>query len=173
MDGTLEVLSTPGAGSTFVVSLPASSRGEADAPAVDEPPVTLERPLRVLYVEDDRANRTLMQEFFAQLPGLTLWLAQDGAAGLRIARQELPDVILTDLQLPGMSGFGILAALKADAHTRAIPVVALTGDANADNLARVRASAFAACLLKPLKLGELLAALRDLTIRASATTGAR
>jgi CheY-like chemotaxis protein len=85
----------------------------------------------------------------------------------------LPDVILTDLQLPGMSGFGILAALKADAHTRAIPVVALTGDANADNLARVRASAFAACLLKPLKLGELLAALRDLTIRASATTGAR
>jgi PAS domain S-box-containing protein len=171
MDGRLEVQSTLGAGSTFTLSLPASARGGADAAGVDAPPVRLERPLRVLYIEDDRANRSLMQEFFAHQPRLTWWIAPDGATGLRIARRERPDVVLTDLQLPGMSGFGILAALKADVLTRAIPVVAVTGDAIPDNLARVRASAFAACLVKPLQLDGLLATLRDVAAAASVTAG--
>jgi CheY-like chemotaxis protein len=81
----------------------------------------------VLYIEDNAANRQLVEMIIARRPGITLLTAENGASGLAIAGERQPGLTRLDLSLPDMDGFEILARLKADPRTASIPVFALTG----------------------------------------------
>jgi CheY-like chemotaxis protein len=110
----------------------------------------------VLHVDDNPADRELVRVLLHRDPRFRLVSAEDGAAALRLAREERPAVILLDLQLPDMSGDELLAALLADPETAAIPVVVASADAMPETerrLAELGAHAFAS---KPFDLRQLV-----------------
>jgi len=83
---------------------------------------------KILYVEDDYHNFLLVQRTLSVLPEVEVVNAPDAAAGLKMARDETPDLILVDVHLPEMDGIEMTRELKADRQTADIPVVALTAN---------------------------------------------
>ena len=111
---------------------------------------------RVLVVEDNVSNMTLAT-FLLKSAGHTVLGATDAEKGLTIARAEQPELILMDIQLPGMDGLEATALLKGDATTRAIPVIALTALAMKGDEERIRAAGCDGYIAKPLAYREFLA----------------
>jgi len=112
----------------------------------------------VLVVEDNPANMTLAR-FLIESAGHTVLGATDAEAGLTLARDAKPDLILMDIQLPGMDGLEATAILKGDDATRAIPVIALTALAMKGDEARIRAAGCDGYIAKPLAYREFLASI--------------
>jgi two-component system, cell cycle response regulator DivK len=112
---------------------------------------------RVLVIEDNASNLTLAT-FLLESAGHTVLSATDAEAGLAIARAEHPELILMDIQLPGMDGLEATALLKGDASTRGIPVIALTALAMKGDEERIRAAGCDGYIAKPLSYREFLAA---------------
>jgi two-component system, cell cycle response regulator DivK len=110
---------------------------------------------RVLIVEDNPANMTLAV-FLLNSAGHTVLSAVDAEAGLTLARDEQPDLILMDIQLPGMDGLEAIGLLKANAVTRDIPVVALTALAMKGDEERIRAAGCEGYIAKPMRYQEFL-----------------
>jgi two-component system cell cycle response regulator DivK len=110
----------------------------------------------VLIVEDNPANMTLAV-FLLQSVGHTVVSATDAEAGLTAARARQPDLILMDIQLPGMDGLEATALLKHDEATRAIPVIALTALAMKGDEERIRAAGCDGYIAKPIRYQEFLA----------------
>jgi two-component system, cell cycle response regulator DivK len=110
----------------------------------------------VLIVEDNVPNMTLAV-FLLQSVGHTVLRATDAEAGLTLARDEQPDLILMDIQLPGMDGLQATALLKRDDATRAIPVIALTALAMKGDEERIRAAGCDGYIAKPMRYQEFLA----------------
>src|SRR5256885_8315261 len=111
---------------------------------------------KVLVVEDNPANMTLAV-FLLQSVGHSVLSAMDAEAGLALARSDQPDLILMDIQLPGMDGLEAIALLKRDATTRAIPVIALTALAMKGDEERIRAAGCEGYIAKPMRYQEFLA----------------
>ena len=111
---------------------------------------------KVLIVEDNPANMTLAV-FLLQSAGHTVISASDAEAGLTMARDQQPHLILMDIQLPGMDGLEAIAQLKRDAATRAIPVIALTALAMKGDEERIRAAGCEGYIAKPLAYRDFLA----------------
>jgi two-component system cell cycle response regulator DivK len=111
---------------------------------------------KVLIVEDNSANMTLAV-FLLQSAGHAVLSARDAEAGLTLARDEQPDLILMDIQLPGMDGLQATALLKRDNATRAIPVIALTALAMKGDEERIRAAGCDGYIAKPMRYQEFLA----------------
>jgi two-component system cell cycle response regulator DivK len=111
---------------------------------------------RVLVVEDNPANMTLAT-FLLQSAGHTVLSATDAETGLTLARDEQPDLVLMDIQLPGMDGLEATAVLKRSATTRLIPVIALTALAMKGDEERIRAAGCDGYIAKPLAYKEFLA----------------
>ena len=111
---------------------------------------------KVLIVEDNSANMTLAV-FLLQSAGHSVLSARDAEAGLTLARDEQPDLILMDIQLPGMDGLQATALLKRDNATRAIPVIALTALAMKGDEERIRAAGCDGYIAKPMRYQEFLA----------------
>jgi two-component system, cell cycle response regulator DivK len=111
---------------------------------------------KVLIVEDNAANMTLAV-FLLQSAGHTVLSATDAEAGLTLARDEQPDLILMDIQLPGMDGLEATVLLKRDEATRAIPVIALTALAMKGDEERIRAAGCDGYIAKPLAYRDFLA----------------
>src|SRR5271155_3196835 len=111
---------------------------------------------RVLVVEDNPTNLTLAT-FLLQSVGHTVLSARDAEAGLTLARAERPNLILMDIQLPGMDGLEATAQLKGDDLTRAIPVIALTALAMKGDEERIRAAGCDGYIAKPMRYQEFLA----------------
>jgi len=109
----------------------------------------------VLIVEDNPANMTLAT-FLLQSAGHTVLSAVDAEAGLTLARDAQPDLILMDIQLPGMDGLQATALLKKDDATRAIPVIALTALAMKGDEERIRAAGCDGYIAKPMRYQEFL-----------------
>ncbi len=105
---------------------------------------------KVLIVEDNPTNMTLAV-FLLQSAGHTVLSATDAEAGLTLARNERPNLILMDLQLPGMDGLEAIALLKRDDATRAIPVIALTALAMKGDEERIRAAGCDGYIAKPMR----------------------
>jgi CheY-like chemotaxis protein len=120
---------------------------------------------RVLYIEDNRVNQIVVESMLAQLPLVTVALASEPADGLRQAFEQPPDLVLLDIQLPGLSGFEVLQQLRQHPATRAVPVVAVSANAMPEDLARAREAGFDDYVTKPLDL--------DVLLRARAATGLR
>ena len=111
---------------------------------------------KILVVEDNVANMKLAT-FILESAGHTVLGARDAETGLTIARTDQPDLILMDIQLPGMDGLQATALLKKDAATRAIPVIALTALAMKGDEERIRAAGCDGYVAKPMRYQELLA----------------
>ena len=110
----------------------------------------------VLLVEDNPANMTLAV-FLLQSAGHHVLSATDAEAGLTLARDQQPDLILMDMQLPGMDGLEATMLLKKDESTRAIPVIALTALAMKGDEERIRAAGCDGYIGKPMRYKEFLA----------------
>ena len=113
---------------------------------------------KVLIVEDNPANMTLAA-FLLQSAGHTVLGATDAEAGLTLARDEQPDLILMDIQLPGMDGLEATVLLKRADATRTIPVIALTALAMKGDEERIRAAGCDGYIGKPMRYKEFLAAI--------------
>ena len=120
---------------------------------------------KVLIVEDNAANMTLAV-FLLQSAGHSVISATDAEAGLTLARDEHPDLILMDIQLPGMDGLEATLVLKKDLVTRGIPVIALTALAMKGDEARIRAAGCDGYIAKPMHYREFLAAIEAQLPRA-------
>ena len=111
----------------------------------------------ILVVEDNRANMSLAV-FLLESVGHKVLGAVDAEAGLTVAREAHPDLILMDLQLPGMDGLEAVSHLKRHATTHDIPVIALTALAMKGDEARIRPAGCDAYIAKPMNYKEFLAA---------------
>jgi CheY-like chemotaxis protein len=105
--------------------------------------------VRILLLEDNPANLELMT-YLLRAFGHTVLTAEDGRQGLHSARQEQPDLIICDVQLPEMDGYAVAAALKADPALRKIPLVAVTALAMVGDRDRMLAAGFDGYLAKPI-----------------------
>lgn len=121
----------------------------------------------VLIVEDNPANMTLAT-FLLTSAGYTVFAATNAEAGLKVARDAQPDLILMDIELSGMDGLAATALLKADAATRAIPVIALTALAMKGDEKRIRAAGCDGYIAKPLAYREFLATISAQLVTAAA-----
>jgi signal transduction histidine kinase len=180
MGGAIGVDSTEGVGSVFWFELPRAPLAEAADPAADPTAVGADlaeghrgalagpgradapgrRQRTVLYVEDNPANTLLVAQLLARTPALKLLSATDGLQGVALARAALPDVILMDISLPGISGLDALALLRADPATARIPVVAVSANALPRDVERALKAGFFRHLTKPLRLAEFSETLR-------------
>ena len=104
---------------------------------------------RILIIEDNPDNM-MLAVLLLESAGYTVLSAIDAEAGLTLARAQIPDLILMDIQLPGMDGLEATALLKQDPATRAIPVVALTALAMKGDEARIRAAGCDGYIAKPM-----------------------
>lgn len=120
---------------------------------------------KVLIVEDNPTNLTLAT-FLLQSAGHSVLSATDAEAGLTLARAERPNLILMDIQLPGMDGLEATAQLKGDEVTRAIPVIALTALAMKGDEERIRAAGCDGYIAKPMRYQEFLATVAAQLARA-------
>lgn len=116
---------------------------------------------RVLLIEDNPANMALAR-YLLQAHGFTCIEATDGEAGLRLAAQQRPDMVICDLQLPRMDGFGVLQGLRALPGFARIPVVALTAFAMVGDRDRVLAAGFDGYIAKPFDPQKLVPQLAGL-----------
>ena len=158
MGGRIGVVSQPGQGSTFWFRLPlAEAAPAAAAPAAAAP---AERRRRALYIEDNPVNLMLMAALLER--ELDLATEADPLQGLAQAQAAPPDLILLDIQLPGIDGYEVLRRLRADERTRRIPVVAVSANAMPADLAAGKAAGFDAYLTKPVELNTLLETVRAL-----------
>ena len=177
MGGSIGVESAPGRGSTFSVDLRAAEGESGDArPRGDEAPVAA-RPRSegtggvVLYVEDNPANLRVLERLLARKPDVTLLTAMQGSLGIELAREHRPDLVLLDLHLPDIEGDEVLARLKADSRTSAIPVVIVSADATPRKLRDLADLGAAEYVTKPLDLGQFLVMLDRYLARPSAAGG--
>ncbi|HEX7706595.1 MAG TPA: PAS domain S-box protein [Thermoanaerobaculia bacterium] len=159
MDGVIGVESSTGEGSTFWVEL--MSTAPLTLPAFVEiaaPPdshaAALDHQRTLLYVEDNPANLQLVERIIGRRKDLRLLSAVDGNRGVELARASLPDVILMDINLPGISGTEALKILRDDAATAHIPVIALSANAMPRDIQKGLEAGFFRYLTKPIKVSE-------------------
>ena len=164
MAGTIGYIGHPGDGSTFWIELPAElARARRLDAAVAETDASRARAggYSLLYVEDNPASLRLMEELVSTLPGVRMLLAPTARLGLDLAAADLPDVIVLDLNMPGMSGYEVLARLKAMPETRAIPVIALTAAAMPHDINAGLAAGFFRYITKPFDVTTFLCAVDE------------
>jgi len=167
MGGTVGVESVLGVGSVFWIELasvpePALSNDPADVAPIAplrEPRGSRHRTL--LYVEDNPANLRLVEQIIARHPSLRLLSAVNGDRGIEIARASRPDVILMDINLPGINGYEVLKLLRAEPSTAHIPVIAISANAMAPDLAKGLKAGFFHYLTKPIKVKEFMESLTE------------
>lgn len=116
---------------------------------------------RILMVEDTEDNRQILRDLFAATD-FELIEATDGAAGLAMAGEHKPDLILMDIQLPVLDGYEVTRRIKADPALRHIPVIAVTSYALSGDDAKARAAGCDAYIAKPFSPRALLAKVREL-----------
>ncbi len=173
MKGVIGVESRVGVGSVFWFELllapapqPAAAGVESALTVADPEPTS--GPLRtVLYVEDNPANLALVEQLIARRSDLQLLTAVNGTLGIALARTAQPDLILMDINLPGISGIEVLKILRDDPATAHILIVALSANAMPRDIQRGLEAGFFRYLTKPIKLNEFMETL-DVALEVSA-----
>src|SRR5262245_45977120 len=158
MGGDIRVESKPGVGSTFTIRLPATVGEPVPDVEPQTPTAALARPRgdSVLVIDDDPASREVLSQFLAR-KGFRVEVAASGEEGLALARKLRPLAITLDVVMPGMDGWSVLGALKADPDLADIPVIMLTIVDARNKGFRLGAADY---LVKPVDPGRLTAVLR-------------
>jgi two-component system cell cycle response regulator DivK len=125
----------------------------------------------ILIIEDDAESRMLEHDILAY-NGYRVLEAGTAEAGLKLAREARPALILMDIRLPGMDGIAALRELRADAATCNIPVIAVTASAMNQDRRQITAAGFDGYHGKPIDIGELIASIREMLARERGTTTA-
>jgi PAS domain S-box-containing protein len=173
MGGIIGVESTVGAGSVFwfeLVSVEEPSlsmeqiqllpaEGSEAAITVDQHAPRKAVLHTLLYVEDNPANLILVEQIIARHPDKRLLTAVNGNSGIEIARAAQPDVILMDINLPGINGFEAMKILSEDPATRHIPVIAISANAMPMDIEKGMRAGFFRYITKPIKVNEFMEAL--------------
>jgi signal transduction histidine kinase/CheY-like chemotaxis protein len=177
MGGRIGADSSVGVGSVFWIELaltaaPQFAVPEADRAPLKAAPQAIGAPLRtLLYVEDNPANLELVEQIIARRSDLRLLSAADGKLGIEFARAYLPEVILMDLNLPGIGGIEAMQVLRADPATAHIPIIALSANAVARDIEKALEAGFFNYLTKPIKVNEFMEALDVALAFARVTPG--
>ena len=170
MDGTIGMESEVGKGSTFWVELPLASGDQeialrsAEPDASDAAIATDFLPngsAKILYVEDNPHNLLLMEKIIARIDGLSLISAHNGEIGIQLAKSENPDLIILDINLPGMDGVEVLGILLRSEITRQTPVVALSAAATQRDIDRGTQAGFKRYMTKPFDINEMIEVIRN------------
>ena len=157
MNGTIGVESSPGEGSLFWFELPVASGIQQAAPKISfetntEKVTRMEKMHTILYVEDEPLNQALVRSIIKQIPNTELITALTGEEGVEIALEQQPDLILMDLNLPGMSGYDALEIIKNEKSFTDTPVFAVSANAMPDEIERGKAAGFFDYLIKPINI---------------------
>ncbi len=159
MNGRIGFESKEGIGSRFWVELPAATASHINvAPeirTVDAPKNSQVHGI-VLYVEDSPVNASVMEHIFSHLTEVQLIIAATAEAGLDIIHANPPDLVLMDINLPGMNGLDALLVIKSDPYTASIPVIAVSAAALPQDVKRGLEAGFSAYLTKPFEVTELI-----------------
>ena len=113
----------------------------------------------VLTVDDSRTMRDMLRLALTDA-GFRVLQAEDGMRGLETLRAETPDVIVTDINMPRLDGFGFIAGVRGDARCRAVPILVLTTESDAEKKDRARRAGATGWIVKPFDPGKLVAAVR-------------
>jgi PAS domain S-box-containing protein len=162
MGGLIGVESIVGSGSVFWFELNSAVEPQLDA-GIPEPAAIAKARTQhgaklrtLLYVEDNPANLKLIEQLMARRSDLRLLSARDGNLGIQLARAHHPDVILMDINLPGIGGIEALKILREDPATAHIPVVALSANAMPRDIEKGLQAGFFRYLTKPIKVNEFM-----------------
>lgn len=164
MGGTVDVKSEVGVGSTFWIELPRESASHsaddyaAAADGATQPQRIEESQHTVLYIEDNPANIKLVAQLLVRRKHIHLLTAHTPELGIELALARRPDLILLDINMPGMDGYQVLEVFKAEPRLRAIPVIAITANAMTRDIERGMAAGFVGYLTKPLDVAQFYAA---------------
>jgi len=118
----------------------------------------------VLYVEDNPSNIAFMQDLLGDFDGVELLTAPSAEVGVELVRAHRPEVVIMDINLPGMSGLEATRRLKSSPQTRDIPVIGLSAAATERDTARAAEVGFCHYLTKPVEVDRLARALEELLL---------
>ena len=178
MGGTIGADSTVGVGSVFWIELRLTSApqlagyddGRVEPAKSQSPDGAAVRTL--LYVEDNPANLELVEQIIARRTDLRMLSAAEGSIGIEFARAYQPDVILMDINLPGISGIDAMRVLRADPSTAHIPIIALSANAVPRDIAKALDAGFFSYITKPIKVEHFMETL-DVAMKHSQSASAR
>lgn len=157
MDGSINVESEKGKGTTFHLDCPVgntpeiSSNKDAGINLLD-----MDTLYSVLYVEDNKSNQKLIENLFTEHSNVDLTISPTAEDGFRVIENKCFDLIILDINLPGMDGYGALEKIKTNAKTRYIPVIALSASASAGDIKKGLEAGFNKYITKPVVLTELI-----------------
>jgi PAS domain S-box-containing protein len=167
MGGYIGFESEEDVGSTFWIDIPIASESDGNEDITDTSnlvniaPIDMSSEGVILYVEDNPANLRLMEAVIDRFDGMTLKSAINAEIGIGMAREILPDLILMDINLPGMDGIEALSQLRKDEKTKGIPVIAITAAAMPHEKELGVKVGFEAYITKPINVPEVLEAISD------------
>ena len=163
MGGIIYVQSEKNKGSTFIVELPiCKDRNDSISNAISNPSLMenemTERKDKksVLYIEDNPANLRLVEQILMSVPNIHMWSAPEPMLGIELALEHLPDLILLDINLPGMNGYDVLKYLRENDASKNIPVIAVSANAMPRDLEQGKAAGFDDYITKPVNVKDLL-----------------
>jgi CheY-like chemotaxis protein len=166
MGGNIGVESIVGEGSVFWIELPvadvlqlAEVRNESATLATKVHEPSQQRTL--MFIEDNPANLSLVKHIIEGRPDIRLLSVMNGNVGIELAVAHLPDVILMDINLPGISGFDVLKILRSDPLTKHIPIIALSANAMPHDIAKALEAGFSHYLTNPIILDEFMSAIDE------------
>lgn len=167
MQGKIGLKTQEGSGCQFWIELPVEVIPRLQEKIIDKVNQVDDSSIRtkykhtVLYIEDNPANLRLVTQLLNRLPGLHLWSAPEPFLGLELASEHRPDLILLDINLPGMSGFEVLKHLRQRNATKDIPVIAISANAMPKDIEKGIEAGFDDYVTKPIDIKTLLQSVKQ------------
>ncbi len=162
MNGDIVVESEVNVGSTFHITLPLS-HVKQDASPTKVPAILSNADISVLYIEDDESSSSLLKMMFSALPNSSLSIAPNAEQAIKLAKDNSYNLIIIDINLPGMGGISALKILKKMPHLKPCKIIALSADVLPDQIDRALAAGFDQYLTKPVSIPQLIELIKNIS----------